>query len=251
MIIDAHAHLGRNEWGNVDYYLQLMATHNIDKMIVVPGDNIPPHKLADFMRGNEQIISMTPANDCVIDATTSYPDKFLGFYMFDPDQDEVDNMQSVISKNKNIVGIKLNPIISRLSFRDPKIVHAFEWAAEANLPIYTHIMLSGGASLEALRPLAYDVAATVIVGHMGFASSDHEAILLAAELENVFLETSTGSYAAICSALEMIGPSKLIFGSEGPSHHPRVELEKIHQLPITDDEKDLILGQNILNILGA
>ena len=141
MIIDAHAHLGKHEWGNVDYYLKLMSEHQIDKMIVVPGDNIPPHKLADFMRGNEPVISMTPANDCVIDATSRYPDKFFGFYMFDPAQDEVEHMQAMIEEYQNIVGIKLNPIISRLNFKDPKITKAFALAAELNLPIYTHIML--------------------------------------------------------------------------------------------------------------
>ncbi|MCH8828120.1 MAG: amidohydrolase family protein, partial [Planctomycetes bacterium] len=86
-----------------------------------------------------------------------------------------------------------------------------------------------------------------ILGHMGFGPFDADAIEFAAELDNLYLETSLGNYLALRDALEKLGPTKLIFGSEFPLSHPRAELEKI--LLLDAAAHDAILKTNILRLL--
>lgn len=44
---------------------------------------------------------------------------------------------------------------------------------------------------------------------------------------------------------------KLIFGSDGPLVDSRVELHKIRLLKLPRDQEELILGRNVLRLLGA
>jgi uncharacterized protein len=86
---------------------------------------------------------------------------------------------------------------------------------------------------------------------MGFAAGDWEAIELARDEDDVYLETSVGAFLAIKEALRVLGTEKLIFGSEGPAHHQAVELAKIHALDQHKEAESMILGGNIMRLLQA
>ena len=85
---------------------------------------------------------------------------------------------------------------------------------------------------------------------MGFGPADQDALQAAVELDNFFLETSTGSFLHIQQAVEKAGASKLIFGSEFPLSHPRVELAKILLLELSEGGLERILGENIQELVG-
>jgi predicted TIM-barrel fold metal-dependent hydrolase len=84
---------------------------------------------------------------------------------------------------------------------------------------------------------------------MGFGPGDADAIDFAAELANLYLETSLGNYLIMRDALDRLGPGKLIFGSEFPLGHPRAELENVRLLDPSAHEA--ILAGNILRLLGV
>ena len=85
----------------------------------------------------------------------------------------------------------------------------------------------------------------LIIGHMGFASTDLSAIQLAARFDNVYLETSVGSFVAIQEAIRRLGSRRIIFGSEGPVHHVGSELRKIELLKLPAADHERICGGNI------
>jgi predicted TIM-barrel fold metal-dependent hydrolase len=89
-----------------------------------------------------------------------------------------------------------------------------------------------------------------ILGHMGFGPSDREAMEACQELDNLFLETSCGNYLFIEQVVNRAGADKVIFGSEFPLSHPGAELRKILLLDISDDEREKILGRNMLALIG-
>jgi hypothetical protein len=150
---------------------------------------------------------------------------------------------------QGFIGFKLNPLVNRVSFLTPEVKELCEYLVAHDLPLYTHIVLHGDASLDALEMLLKDFRKLrLIIGHMGFASTDMSAQQRASRSENVYLETSVGSFVAIQEAVRRIGPRRIIFGSEGPVHHVGAELRKIELLKLSADDQDRICARNICEL---
>jgi predicted TIM-barrel fold metal-dependent hydrolase len=122
----------------------------------------------------------------------------------------------------------------------------------------------------------------IIIGHIGvqgyyyFGTYADMALLVAARHDNVYLETSSVPFEVLEKAVidPAIGPEKLIFGTDTPApfghyryqgqaypsygkkppttypDHYKYDLEAIEKLPIHDREKDMVLGGNIVRLLG-
>jgi predicted TIM-barrel fold metal-dependent hydrolase len=101
----------------------------------------------------------------------------------------------------------------------------------------------------------------LIFAHMGAYETKNAKLVdsfiqLAAEHRRVRLDLSgVALEAKIGEAVRRLGAGKLIWGTDGPYAHPdlvtfaRDELEKVRRLPISQDEKDDILGGNIARLL--
>ncbi len=87
----------------------------------------------------------------------------------------------------------------------------------------------------------------VILAHAG-KDAYLEAVDLAKKLPNVYLETSTLSFYRTQRILEKLGPEKIVFASDFPYSHPRVEMEKWNQI-WNSGEKKQILSKNAIRIL--
>lgn len=247
MIIDSHAHLGNDSFSCEEYYIRMMEDSGVSQAVLCPGGMVDNTKLADFMRGKEPLLSHTPNNDRVLDAFSKYPDKFYGFFMVDPDIHEMSDIENAI--NEGFVGIKINPLINRINFLSDFIKDVFRFSAEKSIPVYTHLTMNPLASIEALRDIAEDINPVLIIGHMGFASADWEAVELALDNDNVYLETSVGAFMAIRKAVNTLGAGKILYGSEGPSHHQKVEIEKIRLLGLPSSDEERIFSKNILELI--
>jgi hypothetical protein len=122
----------------------------------------------------------------------------------------------------------------------------------------------------------------IIIGHIGvqgfyyFGSYADMALMVAARHENVYLETSSAPLEVVEKAVcdPAIGPERVIFGSDSPApygyykyrgrdhvsymknppehlvDHYKYDLANIDQLPISDRQKEQILGENIAKLLG-
>jgi predicted TIM-barrel fold metal-dependent hydrolase len=102
---------------------------------------------------------------------------------------------------------------------------------------------------------------TVIFAHMGrYGTTDAHLvdsfIGLAEGHDRVLLDLSRVALVAkIEEAVRRVGAGKLVCGTDGPYAKPdlvtfaRQELEKVRRLPISQDEKDDILGGNIAKLL--
>lgn len=247
MIVDAHCHLVPTEEGIVQT-LSAMNEAGVDLTVLVPGGMISPLGMADFLRGREALLTSAPPNDFVLSAIRRYPLKFAGFFQVDPGYHDEEDLEDALASGFR--GFKLNPLVNRVTFSSPDVRDLFTYAEEHDVPIYTHIVASGEASLDALAPLVRShPKLPVILGHMGFASTDASAIRLARTEDNLFLETSVGSFSAIREAVKILGSTKILFGSEGPVHHPGVELRKIELLRLAASDFDRICRQNILQLI--
>ncbi len=67
----------------------------------------------------------------------------------------------------------------------------------------------------------------------------------------VFASSSVVFFRNLEQAADELAAEKLIFGSDGPLVDSRVELHKIRLLALGQEEERLVLGGNILRLLGV
>ena len=77
--------------------------------------------------------------------------------------------------------------------------------------------------------------------------------MAAQRFSNLYLDTAsstidTGFLEACVAAL---GPTRIIFGTDTPLLDPWSQVEKIRQTRLTRDDLALIMGGNILRLMGA
>ncbi|MEW6173947.1 MAG: amidohydrolase family protein [Bacillota bacterium] len=250
MIIDGHAHISATSYGNVDIYLEQLKGTGIEKGVVVPGGTVDVRKMTDYITGKAKPENPVPNNSYVAEACGAYSSNLLGFVCIDPHNPNATEMLET-SLKKGFKGLKLSPMTHQFSFACKSVAALSACCGDYGHPVYSHVVFSPGASTTRFVALARQFPKTsFILGHMGFGPADREALEAAVELENFFLETSTGSFLHIKESVKAAGPDKIIFGSEFPLSHPAVELEKILLLDLTDGEMEKILGGNILSLMG-
>ncbi|MEO6829110.1 MAG: amidohydrolase family protein, partial [Acidobacteriaceae bacterium] len=77
------------------------------------------------------------------------------------------------------------------------------------------------------------------------------AVSLMRRFPNVHLETScVMGYAAIAKTVQQCGARQLLFGSGAPVQHGAAALSKILHAPLSDSDREAILGGNLRQLLG-
>lgn len=251
MIIDAHVHMGKGDFGTLEELKHEMKKANIDKAILVPGGMMDVRKMTKYIKGEEIPNGEYIPNDILEEIIKDEPDKFYGFYCVNP----LERKEALVDFEKGIkngfVGLKLAPLVHNFSLGSKTVSELADLCGQLDVPFYSHVLFSPGASTQKMGALAKAFPKTkFIIGHMGFGPADVEAIEYATKYDNVYLETSQGSYAGVKSALEMCGSTKLIFGSEFPLYRPSVSLLNIRELNCSENELDNILYKNMLSLIN-
>ncbi|HUU65167.1 MAG TPA: amidohydrolase family protein, partial [Dehalococcoidales bacterium] len=104
---------------------------------------------------------------------------------------------------------------------------------------------------------------TVILAHLGSAWWD-ERVELAQKYPNVYFDTSQGFSATdriphsphrglaeedVVRVFRKIGVERIMFGTDFPAISPQPQLEQLLRIPLTDEEKRMILSENAKRIL--
>ena len=93
---------------------------------------------------------------------------------------------------------------------------------------------------------------TIIGAHLGGWSVWDEAVQKLSGYKNFYVDSSSSLYElSIDRATEIIrtyGVKKVLFGSDFPVFSPDIELSRFMALPLTDDEKRMILSENVLRL---
>ena len=90
------------------------------------------------------------------------------------------------------------------------------------------------------------------MGHSGLCPQVNQAIDVAKECQNAYLEMSGNPYTyKFIEAIRDpdVGVDRILFGTDNPSLNPRVEIEKVLCLPISIEEKKIIFSRNLQNIM--
>jgi predicted TIM-barrel fold metal-dependent hydrolase len=128
-------------------------------------------------------------------------------------------------------GVKLHPLMDGFHPDDPLVWPIIELLIERDLPALIHCghpIFSLPWSIEELITRFED--AKIILGHMGHGNVIYidASIGVAQRHPNVWLETSGMPMSVkILEAVRKVGSDRVIYGSDGPWHEPKVEQLKV------------------------
>ncbi len=241
VIIDCHCHAGEGDgftgpWdtrASLDRYLVRARRAGIVRTVVFSAFH------SDYQRANEVVAGIV----------AQHPRRLIGFAFVNParDRGRVDALVERAVRRWGFRGIKVHQ-------HDGRITREIcETARRLRVPVLYDVM--GDVTAVELAAREYpDV--DFIVPHLGSFGDDYRAqvavIDLLARLPNVHADSSgVRRFDLLEQAVARAGARKLLFGTDGPWLHPSVELAKIRALGLGAADEALVLGGNLLRLIGA
>ncbi len=193
----------------------------------------------------------------------------------------------VLRASQGARGVKLHPGIYSFFPNDEKLWPMYAKCQELGLPVLadsgpwgvSHVLTAYSSPIQAepmhqaridygepknfVRVLENFPRLTLVLAHLGSAWWD-ERIELAQKYSNVYFDTSQGFSAPdriphnphrglaeedVVRVMRKIGVNRVMFGTDGPALEPRPQLEQLLRLPLSDEEKQMILAENAKSIL--
>lgn len=242
-IIDMHTHMGPfygtflPEAG-LDRMIRMMDTENIEWII-----SAPHSALFDPVAGNSEIVQ----------AMAQYPKRIYGYYTFNPNYaDELARDLADFARHPGYVGFKLLPDYHKYPLTGDKLTPLYEFANDHGLLLLSHTW--GHSSYNPPR-MINELARRYprikfLMGHSAPGECD-QAIALAAELPNVYLELcDTHRLNGIVRKMVRAATSeKVLFGTDMPWYDPHYGLGSVLFSGIGDREIENIMHHNAVRLL--
>lgn len=227
-ITDAHMHVGSFPTFGVhldeDGLASYLAANDIDAAMVFHQDNAMVRRVISDVPGAYGLYWANPKNPRAVDE--------LRDYLTDP----------------LFRGVKLHPLMDGFHPDDPAVWPLIEVLIEHNLPALIHCghpIFSLPWSIEEL--IVRYPEAKIILGHMGHGNVVYidASIAVAARHPNVYLETSGMPMSLkILEAVQRIGSERVLYGSDGPWHEPRVEQLKVQLAGLNPADLDNVMHRS-------
>lgn len=236
LTIDAHNHVGvrHGESQSGRELLQRMDDAGVQKACVFP-----------FIEGNF-------SNDDVDEAVAADPDRLIPYLAVNP----WDGDRAVAELERRVAagyrGIKLHPTIHGYHLSDLGLVGPLmEIIRQAGLVLIAH-----GASDLNNSPLEFARLAQafpeipMLIAHSGTFWSHGQAIEVAREHANIYLETARVPLQEVKVSVDALGAEKVIWGTDSPYVDYTLEFDKMTRAAKTEEEVSLIRGGNMARLLG-
>jgi len=222
----------------------------------------PPDKIVALLdeAGIDLAVAMTytdlpglnpDALDYILAAVGRFPDRLVAFVRLNPNYRAEAAAFLDEAFERGARGLKLHPTTTLAHPAEEATVSLLRRCGELDIPALFHC-----GDDPYTTPQTFGLAATaapecaIVLGHMGGYLHVEEAIAVAEVHENVYLETSAMPYPPmIQTAVERVGPRRVLFGSDGPGCNPALELAKVRQAGLSADDEALVLGGNAARLL--
>lgn len=244
-IIDSHVHLKHGDVARTEYtpeaIVETMDKVGIDKSVVFA-----------MSTTTQRSIEMAEA------AVKKYPDRLIPYVYALPNYERpvLKEIEAVLA-GRLFRGIKIH--IGECTLAEYVIDPVLKVAGKYGVPC----LIDCGGNLPAAKRMAQAFPQTkLIIAHLGrYLATDKQLIdqfiALAEGSANVLLDVSGVVVVdKIAEAVQRIGSSRLLWGSDGPHPKPdtatfaRIELDKVLRLNISEADKDNLLGGTIASLLN-
>lgn len=294
---DAHVHLFSHRFFEV-LRSQRPGTHeSVGSMVQSLGWEIPPDDAGELAsrwvseldrHGVDRcaLIASIPGDESsAVDAIQTYPDRFWGYFLFDPTQPDPGE-RAAQALEQGLKGLCLFPAMQGFSVRDERLTPVYQAAAQRpGTLVFVHCgVLSVGVRKKLGLASKFDMSRSnpldlhrvaleypklnFVVPHFG-AGFFREALMLADLCPNVYLDTSSSNTwtkyltppptleDVFGQALNVLGADRLLFGSDS-SFFPRgwnravfeSQSQALQNLGITVEAAGKIFGGNLARLLA-
>ena len=262
-IFDAHVHIFPDK-------IAAKAAANIGKFYDLPmiydgavGTLIELYKKAGVDKCLVQSVATTPMqvhsiNDFISESVKAHPDFLVGFCSLHPSMSkpeveaEVDRAFSL-----GLKGIKLHPDFQEFKIDDREAYKIYE-VAEGRMPILFHTgdFRYQWSTPRRLANALKDFPKLIAIGaHFGGWSEWSDGVKYLADLENVYVDTSSSLYSVTPQQakeyIHAFTADRVMFGTDFPMWNVENELKYMSAINLTDDEREKIMYRNACNLLNV
>lgn len=198
--------------------------------------------------GTEYRIYDEPDNDAVAQLLESFPDWFWGWVFVNPRVHDAVEVAERYASWPGWIGVKAHPFWHRYPVRYLEPVAG--WCQDRDKPLLVHLGGDGERGDYRVLPERFP-GLNIIYAHAGVPWY-RELWQYAAERDNVYVDLSSPYLDEPLrrAAVEALGARRCLYGTDGPFgyegddglHDRSSILAEIHRLPISDAEKEAILG---------
>lgn len=238
MIIDSHCHAGKGDgltgpWDTdapLKNYLRWAEESGITKTVFFAAFN------SNYAKANLEVARIVNTN----------PERFYGYAFVNAARDAGNIFQLVKTavQQYRFCGIKVHRYDARITREICQTARHFK------LPVLYDVF-GEVSSVDLIAKEYPDV--NFIIPHLGSFADDWKVqIACISPLErykNIYTDVSgVRRFDVLEEALQRAGPTKILYGSDGPWIHPGVELAKVYAFHLPKEEEDKILFKNFLRL---
>jgi len=247
-IVDSHFHMGEDRDGTVIKEIELL--HLMDENYIEQGLVFP---FNEKKSGN----NFLEPNCRNLEVQKRYPDRFMCGFRLNPKTDYSRLIKMAVSEGVSV--LKLHPSAQHFKIASASMRKLLGDCLQLNyrpvIYIHTDIIPVEGTSCQRLNcpkdviTLAREFSQfNLVIAHCGHWCKATEKDII--EVNNVYIDTSIAPLFLLRKSLAIVGYKRMIFGSDFPYSHPRIEMQKIALLGETSQGLKDILGANIIKVLG-
>lgn len=196
---------------------------------------------ANLMSGNEYVFGLA----------SQYSDRIIQFYWIDPSTPNALLDLKEKFYQWRFKGVKFHQPSAPFKFENPVLHDIARFAAEQRLRVFMH--LYSGKDVENFIQFAQNHPATnFIIAHLiGLEKFEKRPI----KLPNLYFDISPApliSKQRILKAIHLFGADRVLLGSDTPFGKDNLKnnIQRVKQLPVSQEEKDMILGNNFQALLN-
>lgn len=241
MIIDAHAHMEvfptKGFYDTPEKVIKYMDMANIDMAVVSTYSNWP---------------EKSDSLEDLIENCSLYPGRFIPYVRLNPRYSDKMDWAIDHAIKMGYKGIKLHPAAYTVKPIAKPTINILRKAGEYGIPVLFHC-----SDEDMTLPLQIKEAASlcpetnIILAHMGGFMHRDDAIAVASEYDNVFLDMCEMPFAkSIKDAVRRAGAEKILFGTDLPTDNPVFEIEKVKLAGLKKEEEECIFYKNIARLLN-
>jgi hypothetical protein len=154
-----------------------------------------------------------------------------------------------------MTGFKFHNWLQAVSAVDPSMFPVLEEMERRRAPVIFHDGTPPYASTDQIAYLAGRYPdTTFILAHSGINDMARQALRAVVKHDNVLLGACGERYETLKKAVETVGPERIVFGTDFPfggAGNIVYQWAKVDALPISDDEREKILGGNMIRLVPS
>lgn len=210
MIVDVHAHLGK------DYVFDDEQTE--DELLAVYDENLIDKAIIQPFICRPYLEDTRAAHDRIFRFCQQHPGRFYGMLSINPHfrPEEYEQEASRCVQELGFVGVKMATAAHAVHPSSHDGLHVFEVAKHLGIPVMIHTGIGApfAAPISAWKAMEAFPSVKVVLAHTGGNEMQEQALMLAMKYENVFLEPSWMPGVCIASMVKKLGAKRVLFSSD-------------------------------------